>query len=62
MCGRFSLTTPTEGLRALFGFDELPNLPPRYNIAPTQDVAAVRLAGTEPRPTFILFRWGMIPA
>lgn len=62
MCGRFSLTTPTEGLRALFGFDELPNLPPRYNIAPTQDVAAVRLAGTDPRPTFTLFRWGLIPA
>lgn len=62
MCGRFSLTTPTEGLRALFDFDELPNLPPRYNIAPTQDVAAVRLAGTAPRPTFTLFRWGLIPA
>jgi putative SOS response-associated peptidase YedK len=62
MCGRFSLTTPTEGLRALFGFDELPNLPPRYNIAPTQDVAAVKLAGKEPKPTFTLFRWGLIPS
>jgi putative SOS response-associated peptidase YedK len=62
MCGRYSLTTPTEGLRALFGFDEMPNLPPRYNIAPTQDVAAVRLDGTEPRRSFTIFRWGLIPS
>jgi len=62
MCGRFSLTTPTEGLRALFGFDELPNLPPRYNIAPTQPVAGVKLAGKTPKPTFTLFRWGLIPS
>ena len=62
MCGRFNLTTPTEGLRALFGFDEMPNLPPRYNIAPTQDVAVVRLAGAERRPAFALLRWGLIPA
>jgi putative SOS response-associated peptidase YedK len=62
MCGRYSLTTPTEGLRALFGFDELPNLPPRYNIAPTQPVAGVKLAGKTPKPTFTLFRWGLIPS
>ena len=62
MCGRFNLTTPTEGLRALFGFDELPNLPPRYNIAPTQEVAAVRLSGAARRPAFALLRWGLIPA
>lgn len=62
MCGRFSLTTPTEGLGALFGFDELPNLPPRYNVAPTQPVAAVKLAGRTPKPAFTLFRWGLIPS
>ncbi len=27
-----------------FGVGELPNLPPRYNIAPTQDAAVVRRA------------------
>jgi len=42
MCGRYSLTTPVEGLRELFDFPERPNLQPRYNIAPTQEVAAVR--------------------
>ena len=44
MCGRYSLTTPVEGLRQLFEFPEQPNLMPRYNIAPTQEVAAVRRA------------------
>jgi putative SOS response-associated peptidase YedK len=44
MCGRYSLTTPVEGLRQLFEFPEQPNLQPRYNIAPTQEVAVVRAA------------------
>lgn len=44
MCGRYSLTTPVEGLRQLFEFPEQPNLEPCYNIAPTQEVAAVRAA------------------
>ena len=43
MCGRYSLTTPVEGLRRVFGFLEQPNLAPRYNIAPSQEIAAVRL-------------------
>jgi putative SOS response-associated peptidase YedK len=62
MCGRFSLTTPSAALRDLFGFDELPNLPPRYNIAPTQDVAAVRLSGERLKPTFTVLRWGLVPS
>jgi len=36
------LTTVPEAMRALFGFENLPNLPPRYNIAPTQQVAVVQ--------------------
>ncbi|MFI5024067.1 MAG: SOS response-associated peptidase family protein, partial [Alphaproteobacteria bacterium] len=44
MCGRYSLTTPAEAMRHLFGFaGALPNLPARYNIAPTQLVPVVRL-------------------
>ena len=38
-----SLTTPVEGLRQVFGFLEQPNLAPRYNIAPSQEIAALRL-------------------
>ncbi len=64
MCGRFSLTTPVEAMRLIFGFDNLPNLAPRYNIAPGQRIAAVRCrpadanGGTE----LVLLRWGLVPA
>ncbi len=61
MCGRFSLTTPLEGLRALFGFEELPNLAPRSNIAPTQSVAAIRQDEEGGRHLAAL-RWGLVPA
>lgn len=69
MCGRYSLTTPVDGLRALFGFKELPNLPPRYNIAPAQAVLAV-LRGDglrdqdahEGGPRAAIQRWGLVPS
>ena len=61
MCGRYSLTTPVEGLRRVFGFLEQPNLGPRYNIAPSQEVAAVRL-GDDGRRHFAWLRWGLIPS
>jgi putative SOS response-associated peptidase YedK len=60
MCGRFSLTTPLEGLRALFLFEESPNLPARWNIAPTQQVAAVR-ADDEGARHLVMLRWGLVP-
>ena len=62
MCGRYSLTTPVEALRALFGFDELPNLEPRYNIAPTQGVVAVRIAASGAKRELTAFRWGLVPS
>ncbi len=62
MCGRYSLTTPSEAVRAYFDFVELPNLPPRANIAPSQDVAAVRLGPDDDARHFVWLRWGLIPA
>lgn len=59
MCGRFALTTPIDGIRKLFGFDQIPNLPVRYNIAPTQAVLAVRAAADH--PVSFMARWGLIP-
>ena len=61
MCGRFSLTTAPEAMRELFGFENLPNLAPRYNIAPTQDVAVVRQAAGGERE-LVLLRWGLVPS
>ena len=60
MCGRYTLTSPLEALRELFGFVERPNLEPRANIAPTQDVLAVRLGEDGARHAAAL-RWGLLP-
>jgi putative SOS response-associated peptidase YedK len=55
------LTSPVDALRQLFLFPERPNLGPRYNIAPTQDVPIVRLAREGDRRQLILVRWGLVP-
>jgi len=60
MCGRYALTSAPELLRGLFGYAERPNFPPRFNIAPTQPVAIVRLVNG--RREFALVRWGLLPA
>ena len=44
MCGRFTVTSAPDAIRALFRYPEQPNFPPRYNVAPTQPIAVVRLA------------------
>jgi putative SOS response-associated peptidase YedK len=59
MCGRYCLTSNPEAIRALLRYLEQPNFPPRYNIAPTQPIAVVRLM--EGRRQFALLRWGLIP-
>lgn len=60
MCGRYLLTSPTDSLASLFGFVNLPNLAPRWNIAPTQPAAVVR--PTAAGRSLDMLRWGLIPA
>ncbi|MDE1971609.1 MAG: SOS response-associated peptidase [Hyphomicrobiales bacterium] len=60
MCARFVITSPAAAIRALFGYAEWPDFPPRYNVAPTQPIPVVRLDGG--KRTFALFRWGFVPA
>lgn len=59
MCGRYVLTSAPEVLRALFGYAVKPNFPPRYNIAPSQPIAIVRLVNGERQLTLV--RWGLLP-
>ena len=61
MCGRYMLTTPVDALRQMFLFPERPNLPPRYNIAPTQDVPIVRRTRDGSARELIMTRWGLVP-
>lgn len=59
MCGRFALWSPEEVLAMMFGIP-MPNLRPRYNIAPSQDVLTLfhdEETGRRAEP----FRWGLVP-
>jgi putative SOS response-associated peptidase YedK len=60
MCGRYVITSAPEAIRALFHYQEQPNFPPRYNVAPTQPIPIVRL--TEGKRQFALVRWGLLPS
>ena len=60
MCGRFSLTTPGELIAETFGLEEVPELQPRYNIAPTQPVLAVRLPAPAGDRELVPLRWGLL--
>jgi putative SOS response-associated peptidase YedK len=62
MCGRFTLSVPAETLRDYFDLRQLPEMPPRYNIAPTQPVAIVRPAADCVGRALDMVRWGLIPA
>lgn len=61
MCGRFTLATPEQDLVVQFNLPEIPDLQPRYNIAPTQPVAVVRLPMPEGDRELVMLHWGLIP-
>lgn len=58
MCGRYSITTPGEVLAEAFGLDEVPQLAPRHNAAPTQALPVVRVEGGRRR--LDLLRFGLV--
>ena len=60
MCGRFKLTATPQALADLFDLAELPAVEPRYNVAPSQPVLAVRQDPAGGR-TAALLRWGLVP-
>ena len=60
MCGRFLLYSPVDLLQRAFGFSELPNLQPRYNVAPTQAVPIIRRKEGGGRE-LTMVRWGLVP-
>ena len=65
MCGRFAFYSPSEATAALFGVDgalapDVAGAESRYNIAPTQFVAAIR-DNNEQRRELVMLRWGLVP-
>ncbi|HVK19200.1 MAG TPA: SOS response-associated peptidase [Fimbriiglobus sp.] len=62
MCGRYTLSSPPEDVRAFFSLPGLPELRPRYNIAPTQIVAVVGLKPDGRTRGLASLRWGLVPS
>ena len=62
MCGRFTLFEPDTILSKEFGAPIQFDLKPRYNVAPSQRVAAVRSRPDSGKREFALLRWGLIPS
>ena len=60
MSARYALTASPSELKAMFGYREEVDFPPRYDIAPSQPIAVVHWFGGERR--FALMRWGLVPA
>ncbi len=61
MCGRFAFYSPSEAAAALFGVSGSLPVEPRYNIAPTQFVAAIR-DGEDNERELVMLRWGLVPS
>ena len=65
MCGRYTLTNVSPGLLAsMFGVPEdfIPQLLPRFNIAPTQNVPIVRVLEPGAARVMDVVRWGLVPS
>lgn len=60
MCGRFTQFAVTKAAEALQV--EAIDLPPRYNIAPTQTVAAIAQLPEHTQRQWLPLRWGLIPS
>ncbi len=61
MCGRYAFFSPAEAVRRAFAVEDGPELEPRYNIAPTQAVPAIR-EQQDGRRAVSLLHWGLVPS
>src|SRR3954451_21977496 len=61
MCERYTLTARRRAIAAAFDLDDFFELPPRYNIAPTQWVPAVRFDSEGCGREVTALKWGLIP-
>jgi putative SOS response-associated peptidase YedK len=59
-CGRYVVKSPSSKLKVKFHPDDAPLFEPRYNVAPTQLVPAVRQEDGKRR--LAMLRWGLIPS
>jgi putative SOS response-associated peptidase YedK len=62
MCGRYTLKTDGSRVVALFELYKEPELEPRYNIAPTQQIPVVLEDSSVGGRTLEMMHWGLIPS
>jgi len=62
MCGRFTVTVSAKELQEAFPLFDLPSTTPRFNVAPTQQILAVRREDDKPKPQGVFLRWGLVPS
>jgi putative SOS response-associated peptidase YedK len=60
MCGRYELSSHPAAVALAFGLAHAPDIHPRYNIAPTQQVPIVRINRAGERE-LVQVRWGLVP-
>lgn len=63
MCGRYDNLIARDAYRAMFKAGRLPssNFPPRYNVAPTDQIPIVRIDPRDGEREVVMARWGLIP-
>ena len=63
MCGRYDNLIARDAYRRLFRPKRLPqsNYPPRYNIAPTDQIPIVRVDPRDGERELVMARWGLVP-
>jgi putative SOS response-associated peptidase YedK len=59
MCGRYGLNHPDPVLADWYRASSMPELKPRYNIAPTMNILTVRETASSRIGS--MMRWGLIP-
>lgn len=62
MCGRYNLRATPQQLAEFFALLREPAWEPRYNIAPTQLIGAVRRLTADGPREWTTLRWGLIPS
>ncbi len=60
MCGRFAFFSPREAVQEYFGIEVPFALEPRYNVAPSQEVAVIRQQA-DTQPEAAMLKWGLVP-
>ena len=61
MCGRFALVTEKKILEMLYQLEIRDDFIPRYNIAPSQSISALRISPEHGKRELTDLKWGLVP-